>query len=426
MEKTEDGIVIFNEPSAFFKLDYDTQEYFLLKSDLNSIKNLCNALLLSKNENSGYFVEDLCNNYKFWRKKFKQDFRFDYPRVENRDILEEDIDKLEYWRNAYVKYHNLYSKILISNSRVGIIEEVRDLVKLGLDIDYKDNEGYTSLLYASEKGHPEIVQELIENGANKEIQLYPFGWTPLIIASTEGHLDVVKILLEKGVNINHQDENGETALIRAVVEDRPEIVQELLNNGAKTDLKDNEGNTALSEAISNNYKDIENMILEYTNNFDDYNDFSFGAKVKSKNTKVPDNVVNKDLYIKIREKVKNRVKVWPSAYASGQLVSEYKKAGGKYRGNKPKGDKNSLGRWYEEKWVNICKPKGKSYEKCGREKSSIKNYPYCRPSVRVSKSTPKTVSELKKEKGQTGIDKVCKKKQSQGTPKSNKPRRIKA
>jgi len=306
-----------------------------------------------------------------------------------------------------------------------MIEEVRNLLKLGLDIDYKDKEGYTSLLYASENGHPGIVQELLKNGARIDLEDNE-GYTALSIASTEGHLSVVKILLEKGVNINHQDKNGETALKHAVVEYHPEIVQELLKNGARTDLEDNEGYTALSEAISRKYKDIENMILEYTNDFNDFNDFSFGAKIQSKNTKVPDNVVNKDLYIKIREKVKNRVKVWPSAYASGQLVSEYKKAGGKYRGNKPKGDKNPLGRWYEEKWVNICKPKGKGYEKCGREKSSIKNYPYCRPSVRVSKSTPKTVSELKKEKGQAGIDKVCKKKQSQGTPKSNKPRRIKA
>mgnify|MGYP001369725066 CR=1 FL=1 len=30
-------------------------------------------------------------------------------------------------------------------------------------------------------------------------------------------------------------------------------------------------------------------------------------------------------------KVKSRYKVWPSAYASGYLVKEYKRRGGKYR-----------------------------------------------------------------------------------------------
>ena len=115
-----------------------------------------------------------------------------------------------------------------------------------------------------------------------------------------------------------------------------------------------------------------------------------------KGEKVPANVVNKDLYIKIRKKVKNRVSVWPSAYASGQVVSEYKKAGGKYKGRKSS-SKAPLDRWYREKWVNVCKPKGtNSYHKCGRKKSSTKKYPYCRPSIRVNKKTPMTVGELKK------------------------------
>ena len=40
--------------------------------------------------------------------------------------------------------------------------------------------------------------------------------------------------------------------------------------------------------------------------------------------------VNKALYAKAKAKVKARVAKWPSAYASGQLVQEYKRMGGKY------------------------------------------------------------------------------------------------
>ncbi|MGB0958272.1 MAG: DUF5872 domain-containing protein [Litorivicinus sp.] len=36
-------------------------------------------------------------------------------------------------------------------------------------------------------------------------------------------------------------------------------------------------------------------------------------------------------YARARAKVKARVKKWPSAYASGQVVQEYKRMGGKYR-----------------------------------------------------------------------------------------------
>ena len=40
---------------------------------------------------------------------------------------------------------------------------------------------------------------------------------------------------------------------------------------------------------------------------------------------------NPELYAKIKAKVKRTVKKWPSAYASGQLVKQYKDAGGGYK-----------------------------------------------------------------------------------------------
>jgi hypothetical protein len=141
---------------------------------------------------------------------------------------------------------------------------------------------------------------------------------------------------------------------------------------------------------------------------------------KGKAIKVPDNVENKKLYREVVQKVKQRVKVWPSAYASGQVVSEYKKEGGKYKGEQ----NSSLGRWYKEKWVNVCKPKGGGYEKCGRSKSKIKDYPYCRPSVRVNSKTPMTVAELKEKYGKEKLENMCKKKRKQGLPKGGKPTRI--
>ena len=42
---------------------------------------------------------------------------------------------------------------------------------------------------------------------------------------------------------------------------------------------------------------------------------------------------NPTLYARIKAKVKRTVKKWPSAYASGQLVRQYKAAGGGYSQN---------------------------------------------------------------------------------------------
>ena len=138
--------------------------------------------------------------------------------------------------------------------------------------------------------------------------------------------------------------------------------------------------------------------------------------------------LNKKLYTRLKNKVKARSKVWPSAYASGQLVRLYKLKGGKYKRikkfkkfkkvkkvKKIKRSKfGSLSRWFAEKWVNVCKRKGKSYERCGRKKSKKSGYPYCRPLKRINKHTPTTVRELSKKK----LKSMCSKKRKNPYKKS--------
>lgn len=111
-----------------------------------------------------------------------------------------------------------------------------------------------------------------------------------------------------------------------------------------------------------------------------------------KTTSIPDNVVDKKLYIEIKNEVKSRVKRWPSAYASQQLVKEYKQKGGRYKIDKIN---NSLKKWRDEKWVNVCEKDSKgNYLPCGRNKSSLKNYPYCRPTIKVTDKTPRLASSF--------------------------------
>ena len=110
------------------------------------------------------------------------------------------------------------------------------------------------------------------------------------------------------------------------------------------------------------------------------------------------NPLNKSLYDKVKTEAKAKFKKWPSAYASGWLVKEYKRRGGRYSSSTKKSKSTGLGRWYAEKWINVCKlPK---IVPCGRPKLSVsswkKSYPYCRPYKRINKGSPKTASELSK------------------------------
>ena len=46
----------------------------------------------------------------------------------------------------------------------------------------------------------------------------------------------------------------------------------------------------------------------------------------------PKNVANPSLYAKAKAKAKAKFDVYPSAYANGWMVQEYKRMGGKYKG----------------------------------------------------------------------------------------------
>jgi hypothetical protein len=121
--------------------------------------------------------------------------------------------------------------------------------------------------------------------------------------------------------------------------------------------------------------------------------------------------VNKKLYENVKAEAKKKFNVWPSAYASGWLVKTYKARGGTYKEQEDersvntvkKQSQKSLARWYDEKWVDVCRylETGK-LASCGRRStrqsatstSRDEKYPYCRPSIRISDKTPKTLDEI--------------------------------
>ena len=81
------------------------------------------------------------------------------------------------------------------------------------------------------------------------------------------------------------------------------------------------------------------------------------------------------------KKVKAQYDVFPSARAS-QAIAKCRKASGSVRKSE---EGTSLKRWEKEKWMDTRTGKA-----CG---SGGKNE-YCRPTKRVSASTPKTKSEI--------------------------------
>jgi ankyrin repeat protein len=61
------------------------------------------------------------------------------------------------------------------------------------------NNSYTSLIWASENGHLEVVRALLDAKANVNAKT-DTGYTALQRARSEGHMDVVALLRQHGAN----------------------------------------------------------------------------------------------------------------------------------------------------------------------------------------------------------------------------------
>ena len=127
------------------------------------------------------------------------------------------------------------------------LEEIKELLKKGADLEAKDKDGLTALMVAVYNGRLEVVKYLAECGADLEAKDEE-GYTALMTASEYGQLDVVKCLVELGADFEAKDKDGQTALMEAVKNGRLGVVRFLVENGADLEAKDKDGRTALDIA----------------------------------------------------------------------------------------------------------------------------------------------------------------------------------
>ncbi|KAG8407429.1 hypothetical protein J3459_018507 [Metarhizium acridum] len=76
----------------------------------------------------------------------------------------------------------------------------------GVDVNVKNEDGWTSLVLASKHGHVDLVNLLL--AANADLQTNYAGWTPLNMAANDGHLEVARLLLKKGADVSVPSQTG--------------------------------------------------------------------------------------------------------------------------------------------------------------------------------------------------------------------------
>ncbi|KAJ5902932.1 hypothetical protein N7495_003460 [Penicillium taxi] len=144
-------------------------------------------------------------------------------------------------------------------NHIEIAEHLLRVDKSFLEMEFRHE--YTALNRASTVGEQEIVEFLIEKGANIEAADVD-GKTPLHNASISGFQNIVGFLIEKGANIEAIDKNGETPLHKASTLGKQKVVEFLIENGANIEAADVDGKTSLHNASISGFQDIVEFLIE--------------------------------------------------------------------------------------------------------------------------------------------------------------------
>ena len=178
----------------------------------------------------------------------------------------------------------------------GHTDTVRYLVCLPeVDLNHQGTKNYTALHVAVERKHADVVQVLIDAGADIETT-GDRGRLPLHLASRLGQLTTVKMLVKAGadvraadprrytcliqaahfghtdtvrylvslpeVDLDHQQSNNKTSLHAAVLEKHADVVQVLIDAGADIETKNDNGRSPLHLAITSGELATVKMLVE--------------------------------------------------------------------------------------------------------------------------------------------------------------------
>ena len=121
------------------------------------------------------------------------------------------------------------------------------LLKAHADVNVPDRTGVTALIKVcnSPTGSEDLMNLLIQSGAKIDMQETSRGMTALLYATERGHSNIIQLLLNEEAAVNTQESTGLTALMFMCHYNHPDIVQLLLSYGADPNIQDHSVYSAL-------------------------------------------------------------------------------------------------------------------------------------------------------------------------------------
>jgi ankyrin repeat protein/poly(3-hydroxybutyrate) depolymerase len=145
--------------------------------------------------------------------------------------------------------------------RQGNLAAVRSIVERnpGL-VKSADDSGFTPLHIAATAGHVDIIEYLLDRGADLEARTAG-GQTPLFQTVPLGSEQAFERLLEKGANLNARDDLGRTILQFALTWRRPSMVDVILQHGFNPDTSGVAAQQMLDEAANSGVESLVSTLI---------------------------------------------------------------------------------------------------------------------------------------------------------------------
>jgi len=183
-------------------------------------------------------------------------------------VIEKDTAKIEQLLQSGVDINTQHptsgtTVLMIAGSYYYYDDMVKYLISNGANVNLKDSEGKTALLWASSNSL-ENAKILIANGAkvNEPANdgMTPFLQTTLGVSSGKVPIEMCELLRKNGANINAELKRTSamrwTALHYAAVNGDAELVKYLIKHGANVNKATGEGSSPLFLAKLGGYDDI--------------------------------------------------------------------------------------------------------------------------------------------------------------------------
>lgn len=140
-------------------------------------------------------------------------------------------------------------------------EEAVKYLDDGAKVNVMGPQNLTPLHLACQIGHSQMVDLLIERGADLNAVSEVSNQNALHFAVQRGHLSVTRQLLIAGAHINAMDANGNSCLHQAVLNDNITVVTMLLDSHADIEIKNREQRTPLHLAVTKDSLRITKLLV---------------------------------------------------------------------------------------------------------------------------------------------------------------------